>query len=211
MLTSPSFTTSALPLPKTRVSSGASSRFLSTAAFWVVDASAIATSFESNRRLLGTSLDLGQTRLLVDPHQVSCGVTKRGHDLTGVLVNGFNDLAAGRDDGVNCKGRAGDHDVDHQAGSGRDRPPEDPGAADLADGVVERRRAVPSLSNMPAEGAPVELGRLLDVVGRNLDVADLARPVSGPGCWYGHTSRTEPTPRCLCGRSARRQGSVLRR
>src|SRR6266576_3710874 len=147
LLTSPSSTTSALPLPKTRVSSGASSRFLSTAAFWVVDASAMATSFESNRRLLGTSLDLGQTWLLVDPHQVSCGVTKRGHDLTGVLVNGFNDLAAGRDDGVNCKGRAGDHDVDHQAGSGCDRPPEDPGAADLADGVVERRRDVPSFEH----------------------------------------------------------------
>src|SRR5437763_5718160 len=112
---------------------------------------------------LGTSLDRRQTWLLVDPHQISRGVTKRRYDLTGVLVNGFNDLAAGRDDGVSGRGRAGNHDVDHQAGLGRDRPPEDPGAADLADGVVERGRAVPSLSNAPAEGAPVERGRLLDI------------------------------------------------
>ena len=62
-------------------------------------------------------------------------------------------------------------------GSDASGRPKDPAATDLVDGVIDRCRAVPSLPDLPAEGTPVELGRLAKLAGGDLDVADLAGPV----------------------------------
>src|ERR1700682_6366652 len=99
---------------------------------------------------------------------------------------GFTISPPRRDDSVNRRGRARNHDVNHQSGVGRHRPPEDPRATDLIDGIVECCRTITSLSNLPAEGTVVELGRLLDIRRGDLDVADLAGSVGGWRCLGGH-------------------------
>src|SRR6202011_4259727 len=54
------------------------------------------------------------------------------------------------------------------------RPLEGPGAADLADGVVEDDAAVAAVPESPAEGLPVEGRGDGDVEGWDFDVADFA-------------------------------------
>src|SRR5262249_6055083 len=52
-------------------------------------------------------------------------------------------------------------------------PSRDESAADL-DAVVKGRRAVAAFADLPAEDGAVEIGRLLDVGRRDLEVADLS-------------------------------------
>ena len=62
--------------------------------------------------------------MLVDAHQVARGVSKGRDNLAGVGIDGLHDLTAGREDGVNGRGRTGNHDVRHQARLGRHRSAE---------------------------------------------------------------------------------------
>src|SRR5712691_8081827 len=150
-------------------------------------------------RLLGGRLGFGQTRLLVDADDIARGVAERCDNLRRIWVDVADNLAACRLDRFNCLGGARNHDVNHQSGLGRNRPPEDPRPAHLVDAVVESRRAVASLSNLPSEGTLVELGRLLNVSGGNLDVADLSGSVRGwLNRWTHHADATRAAFRGRC-------------
>src|SRR5712692_861767 len=96
-----------------------------------------------------TRLCCGQAGLLVNADDVPRGVTERGDHLPRMGIDWLYDLTARRDDRLDRRGGAGGHDVNHQTGLGRRRPTEDPGAADLVDGVVERSHHVASLSDLP--------------------------------------------------------------
>src|SRR5438445_3471292 len=130
-------------------------------------------------RSLGGRLGFGQAGRLVDADDIACGVAKCCDYLARMGVDVMDDFATRRLDYFNRLGGTRNHDVNHQSGLGRDGPPEDPRPAHLVDGIVESRRAVASLSDLPSEGTVVELGRLLDVLRGNLDVADLSGSVRG--------------------------------
>src|SRR5437879_1286154 len=95
-------------------------------------------------------------------------------DLGSIRADRLDDLAPIRGDRVNGRGYAVDHDVDQKAWLGCGRAPEYPGAAHLAGRIVKGGTAIAALPDVPAEDPPVEIGRLRNVRGGNLDVADLA-------------------------------------
>src|SRR4029077_5854866 len=106
--------------------------------------------------------------------EISRRVAEGCDNHASIGVDLMNDFSTRGPDRLDRPGGARNHDVDHQPRLRCDGPAEDPGAADLIDSVIERRRAIPSLPGLPAESATVELGGYLDVGGGNLDVADFA-------------------------------------
>src|SRR5262249_51554068 len=76
-------------------------------------------------------------RLLVQPEHVAARIAETGRDLGGIGAHGLHDLAAGGGDLVDRGLDLIDHDVDEESGARHGRAPGDPGAADLAEAVVE--------------------------------------------------------------------------
>src|SRR6202022_1026854 len=112
--------------------------------------------------------------MLVDAEDIAGGVAEVCGDLAGVASDGLYDLSSQGGDCIAGGGDAVDHDVDEEARGGGGRPLEGPGAADLADGVVEGEAAVAAVPKAPAEGLPVEGRGEGDVEGRDFDGADFA-------------------------------------
>src|SRR5205807_1819754 len=67
-----------------------------------------------------------------------------------------------------------DHDVDEKARRWRGRASQYPGAAHFPDAVVKGGAAIAALSDVPAEGPLIEVGRAGNIGGGHLDVTDLA-------------------------------------
>src|SRR5262249_12939297 len=97
-----------------------------------------------------------------------------GGNLGSVNSDRLDNRATVRDDPVESRRDAVDHDVQEQAGLSGGRAIGKPGSADFTRGVVVRRAAVTALPGGPAKHGSIESGRLIDVVGNKLDVADLA-------------------------------------
>src|SRR5262249_7576152 len=110
--------------------------------------------------------------LLVEADDVAARIADAGGDLRRVAADRLHQLAAVRDGLLDGGRDAVDHDVEEEAGLAGRRPPSHPGAAHLADAVVEGRLAVAALAQAPAEDGAVELGRPGDVGGGDLDVTD---------------------------------------
>ncbi len=111
--------------------------------------------------VLGDRLLVGW--LLVDAEDVAGGISEAGGDFGVVASDGLGDLASGGGDGLDCCGGIVDHDVDEEARIDRWLAVEDPGAADLAGGVVKGCAPVASLADVPAKDGLVELGGVGDV------------------------------------------------
>jgi hypothetical protein len=122
---------------------------------------------------------LCEARVLVDPEEVAGRVEKRREDFGPVLACREDDRATFCNDGLRGGGGVGDHDVGKDAGVGIGCPVADPCATDLSGRVVERGPVRVARSDVPAEGALVKGGGLVDIEGRDLEVADLAVGVDG--------------------------------
>ena len=117
---------------------------------------------------------------LIQADQVSGGVAKSSSDLRRVSADRLHQLASVGDHCVDRRRHAVNHDVDEQARLQRWRAAGDPCAAHFTRRVIERRATIAALSELPAENIRVEMGCTLDVVSRDLDVANFS--VCQGGC-----------------------------
>src|ERR1700681_36507 len=107
-------------------------------------------------------LCLRQARLLVDAEEVPGRIEERRQDLAPVCSRRKHDVASGGHDRTGGGGGIGNHDVGQDPGLGIWCPVENPGATDLTGRVIEGRTVGIAKSNVPAEDALVESGRLAD-------------------------------------------------
>ncbi len=127
------------------------------------------------REVLGERVRAGRRlRLLIEPEHVAIRIGEARRDLRSVRPQRLHDAPAVRDDRLEGRLDAVDHDVEQEARRGRRGAAGDPGAAHLAHAVVERGGAVAPLADRPAEHRLVEADRPGDVVGGNLEITDLA-------------------------------------
>ncbi len=151
---------------------------------------------------------------LINTQDVAGWITKPGSDLGSVHAYRLDNLATMRDHRGNCCGSAFNHDVNQQTRICHRLSAENPGAADLAHGVVKGNVSVASLSELPTEDVPIERRRLFDVDGRDLDVADftvsecwaliVCQDVSP---WFEVSARTSYRPTAARSMCARQTGS----
>src|SRR5579862_9532638 len=98
-------------------------------------------------------------RILVQAPDIADGVGEPRGDLGRVRADGLHDRAAVGDDARNRCLDAVDHDVNEHAHGLRGGTAKHPGAADLADAIVESERAIAASAGFPSEDLTIERGR----------------------------------------------------
>jgi len=116
----------------------------------------------------------GSVGFLVQSDHISAGVAEPGSDFRRVSADGLHDFAPVRDDRVEGRRNAVDHDVKEQARRPAGRSAANPGSAHFSSRVIEGNSTVPTLPDRPAEDLSIKIGRALDVRGGHLDITNFA-------------------------------------
>src|SRR5215472_415452 len=114
------------------------------------------------------------SRMLVEPDDVSAGVTEARCDLRRVGPDGLDDFAAVGDDGLDRSGHAVHVNIEQESGRCAGRTPKHPRTAYRADRVVKRSAAVTAFPDVPVEDLFVKVGRACNVRSGHFEIADFA-------------------------------------
>jgi hypothetical protein len=95
-------------------------------------------------------------RILIESDYIPTRITKSGCNLRGIRPNRLHDLASFSHDLIDSRGHAVDHHI-YQEPRLRGRWSSDhKRAAHLADTIVEGRRTIPALPNLPSKDAGIK-------------------------------------------------------
>src|SRR5262249_6247388 len=113
-------------------------------------------------------------RLLVEADHIAARIEKARGDLGRIRADRLHDFRSRGGNSFYGFGHAVDHDVDHESRLRGGRTAQHPCAAYLACRVIKRDAAISAAADVPPKETLVKLGRLINIVGGHLDVADFA-------------------------------------
>src|SRR3954470_4760212 len=112
--------------------------------------------------------------LLIQAENISGRIGKSRRNFRCIGANWLRDLSAARSYSINGFSDAVDHDVDQQPHLRHRFAMQNPGAADLADAIVECDAPIAAGPDVPTENFSVERNRGLDIDRRDFDIADFS-------------------------------------